>query len=127
LEECSFRCIVNKRNNYSVIEELKYIEETGQLEPIERRRINYLLQLKREAHGTFYNFIHFSFYEFFSALSVYSGIKNSIARKDTSSLLSLFKIDLSFPVRHYLIDLIASDTNIKGGDLTSFFIISTHQ
>ena len=117
----AFDAFINQRNNYSLISEEKYSEMMKEYQLELRRIIPYVLQQKREIHGNFYNFIHYSFFEYFVALSIFSKIGISFHNPNNiSDLLDSFKLDLSLPIRHHLVDLISLDQSLQQEEFISF-------
>jgi hypothetical protein len=117
----TFDAFVNLRNNYSIITESKYSNAIKKYQPEQRRIISNILQLKTGIHGNYYNFIHYSFYEFFVALYISSQFRESFMSTHTLSDVSdLFRFDLSFPIRHYLVDLFNLDPIIQQEGFISF-------
>jgi len=117
----AFQAFTSLRNNYSIISESEYSNTIEKYQSEQRRVISYILQLKKEIHGNYYNFIHYSFYEFFVALFISSKVREAFQASpqllDTSEL---FKFDLSFPIRHYLADLFSLDPIVQQEGFVSF-------
>lgn len=125
-KKISFDAFIKGHNNYTLLKEEVFVKEMQNYDTDECRTIKTIIQLKRCTDGAYYNFIHYSFFEFFIALALCSRIKTCFLNRESPSVLNIFGSDLSSEIRHYLVNLLGSE-NLLNDPFFILFLLNSYE
>jgi len=97
--------IIDEELNYSAMEIL-LCRETGASEPVVRRAMAYVLDIRERGMVKYAQFVHYSFFEFLIASAIQAQLLDELASTDPTTLASRFRHDLPRRVRHFLTELL---------------------
>jgi Calcineurin-like phosphoesterase len=97
--------IIDEELNYSAVE-LLLCRETGASEPVVRRAMAYVLDIRERGMVKYAQFVHYSFFEFLIASAIQAQLLDESASTDPTTLASRFRHDLPRRVRHFLTELL---------------------
>ncbi len=96
--------IIDEELNYSAVE-LLVARDTNLVGSVVRRAMAYVLDIKKRGSVWYGQFVHYSFFEFLVAASVYRSITRTL-EPDPAEIAKRLKFDLPRRVRHFLTDLL---------------------